>query len=218
MEPRYTTYQGDAPARNYILAVNLHRRSLTRGQAAMIAVKACSESEQQGCSDSERSARSVSEQAGVSLGRVGQALTVLRYAEDYVDQVITGSIGLDEALKEASRRKAEAKSQADVETLAELRDHNPHLADEVEAGNLSLAAALVQRDADLAEEGRRRQVATDLLCQTLPALAQMQGSDTFARYDPERAQPERRVTRAVIDRARAALAEAAAVWEERDLA
>lgn len=78
VEPEYITYSGTNPSA-YTLSVNLRRRSLSKGQAAMIAAKACSVAEHDPRSETERSARSVSEQAGVSLGRIGQANTVLRY-------------------------------------------------------------------------------------------------------------------------------------------
>ncbi|MEY9961779.1 ParB N-terminal domain-containing protein [Streptacidiphilus sp. MAP5-52] len=218
VKPQFTVYDGSADPGDYALSANLHRRTLSRGQAAMIAVKACSVSEQQQRSDSERSARSVSERAGLSLGRVGQALTVARYAEELVEQVIAGTVGLDEALKTAQHRKAEAAAREDVAQLAKLREEDPELADQVEAGKLSMVAALLQRQTVVAEHSRQQQVATDLLCQLLPSIAQLQGGDAFGKYDPERAQPERRVTRKVIAQAQAALAEAAAVWKERGLA
>lgn len=218
VEPQFTLYQGNADLEDYVLSANLQRRTLSRGQAAMIAVKACSDSEQLHRSESERSARSVSERAGLSLGRVGQALTVARWAEDLVDKVIAGNMGLDEALKTAQTRKAEAAAREDAAAMDKLRKQDPELADQVEAGKLSMVAALVQRQEDVAEEARQRQVATDLMCQLVPALAQLQGGTTFHKYDPERAQPERRVTREVIAQAQAALAEAAVVWKERELA
>ncbi|WP_369175453.1 ParB N-terminal domain-containing protein [Streptomyces sp. R28] len=69
-EPAFVTFEGDTPD-VYVLSVNLRRRSLTKGQSAMITVKARSVSEQGGRSGSEQSARSVSETARRRPGRDG---------------------------------------------------------------------------------------------------------------------------------------------------
>jgi len=148
---------------------------------------------------------------------VGQALTVARFAEDLVERVIAGTLGLDEALKTAQHRKAEAAARDEVTQLEKLREEDPELADQVDTDKLSLVAALVQRQHVTTEQARQQQVSTDLLCQLLPALAELQGGEAFSKYDPERAQPERRVTGEIISRAQTALVECAAVWKERDL-
>lgn len=222
MEAEFTTYDGDRPDA-YVLSVNLRRRSLTKGQAAMITVKARSVSEHGGRSDSEQSprseteqtARSLGEATGISLALIGRASTVLRHAPDLVDPVINGAMGLDEAYDVARENKAKANS-AEVQ-LARLRDEDPQLADRVTEGDLSLQGAWAERRARVEEEKRQRRVATQLLCETLPSLAQVRGTRTFALYDPDLAPPGRAVTREVIEHAASALAEAAAVWVERDL-
>ncbi|MFD8897097.1 ParB N-terminal domain-containing protein [Streptomyces ardesiacus] len=214
VEPEYITYSGTNPSA-YTLSVNLRRRSLSKGQAAMIAAKACSVAEHDPRSDTERSARSVSEQAGVSLGRIGQANTVLRYAPQLVDSVIAGAVGIDEAYQTAREKKAQADS-AEAQ-LAKLRAEDPALADRVIEGELTLQGAWAERRARQEEEIRQRRVATQLLCEVLPSLAQARGSRTFALYDPEFAPPGRAVTREVIEHAATALAEMASVWKERNL-
>ncbi|MFD3997419.1 ParB/RepB/Spo0J family partition protein [Streptomyces sp. NPDC058583] len=214
VQPQIARYEGDDPA-GYALSVNIRRRSLTKGQAAMIAAKACSFSEQDPRSKTERSARSISEKAGVSLGRVGQANTILRHAPDLVDSVVSGAMGIDEAYKTARENKAQADS---VESqLARLRAEDPELADRVVEGDLTLQGAWAERKARAEEEVRQRRVATNLLCEILPALAQIRGSRTFAQYDPELAPPGRAVSREVIEHAASALAEMATVWKERNL-
>ncbi|WP_370666688.1 ParB N-terminal domain-containing protein [Streptomyces sp. IBSBF 2507] len=212
--PEYVTYSGDDPSA-YTLSVNLRRRSLSKGQAAMIAAKACSVSERDPRSETERSARSVSEQAGVSLGRIGQANIVLRYTPDLVDSVIAGAVGIDEAYQTAREKKAQADS-AEAQ-LARLRNEDPALADRVVEGELTLQGAWAERKARIEEDIRQRRVATQLLCEVVPSLAQVRGSRTFALYDPEFAPPGRAVTREVIAHAATALAEMASVWQERNL-
>ncbi len=214
VEPEYITYSGTNPSA-YTLSVNLRRRSLSKGQAAMIAAMACSVAEHDSCSETERSARSVSEQAGVSLGRIGQANTVLRYTPQLVDSVIAGTVGIDEAYQTAREKKAQADS-AEAQ-LARLRDEDPALADRVIEGELTLQGAWAERRARIEEDVRQRRVATQLLCEVVPSLAQVRGSQTFALYDSEFAPPGRAVTREVIAHAATALDEMASVWKERDL-
>ncbi|MGW2546812.1 ParB/RepB/Spo0J family partition protein [Kitasatospora sp. NPDC001574] len=213
VEPQFSTYEGsDSDA--YALSVNIRRRNLTKGQAAMVAAKACSVSEQQGRSETERSARSVSEQAGVSLGRLGQARTVLLHAPDLVDPVISGATGLDEAYKVARERKANADSAESQ--LARLRAEDAELADRVVEGELSLPGAWAERKERAEEEARQRRVATQFLCEVVPPLAQARGTDTVRLYDPQFTLTGRPITAEVIDQAIEALAEMAQAWRERE--
>lgn len=151
VEPVFVTYDGNDPS-GYVLSANLRRRNLTRGQAAMISVRARSGSEQQLRSDPERTTRSVSEQTGLSLGRISQANTVLQHAADLVDAVINGAMGLDEAYDTARENKAKASS-AEVQ-LARLRQEDPELADRVVEGHLTLAGAWAERTERVEEEKR----------------------------------------------------------------
>lgn len=147
LEPSFITYNGDAPD-VYVLSVNLRRRSLTKGQVAMITVKARSVSEhqgrsaaeQEGRSETEQTARSLGEQLGVGVAVMGRASTVLQHAPDHVDTVISGAMGLDEAYVIARENKARANS-AEAQ-LARLREEDPPLADRVVEGDLTLAGCL----------------------------------------------------------------------------
>jgi hypothetical protein len=67
------------------------------------------------------------------------------------------------------------------------------------------------------EEESQRRDATFLLCDIVPALAQTHGQDTFDKYTPEYAKRGKKITRAVIAEAQAALRELAAVLEQRGL-
>jgi hypothetical protein len=213
VEPKFTTYGGSDP-RGYVLSVNLRRRNITKGQAAMISAKARSESEHQPCSDSEHSTRSVSEQTGLSLGRISQANVVLQHAADLVEAVISGAMGLDEAYAIARENKAKANS-AEVQ-LARLREEDPELADRVVEGHLTLAGAWAERTERVEEDKRQRRVATRLLDEVVPPLAQARGTRTFSRYDPAFASGAP-ITRETIAQAMTALAEMDQVWQERDL-
>ncbi|MER6398552.1 ParB N-terminal domain-containing protein [Kitasatospora sp. NPDC001603] len=215
VEPEFATYNGPNPGA-YALRINCLRRNLTKGQTAMVAAKACSVSEQDGRSETELSARSVSEQVGVSLGRIGQAMTVVRHTPDLVDQVVSGAVGLDEAYKAAREAKAQADSVENQ--LARLRAEDPELADRVVEGDLSLPAAWAERKERAEEAIRRRKVATQFLCEVVPPLAQARGTDTVVLYDPQFMLTGRAITGEVIEQAMAALTEMAQAWREREAA
>ncbi|MCG6496988.1 MULTISPECIES: ParB N-terminal domain-containing protein [Kitasatospora] len=215
VEPEFATYNGPNPGA-YALRINIRRRNLTKGQSAMVAAKACSVSEPSGRIEFELSARSIAEQIGVSLGRIGQAMTVARHAPDLMDQVISGAVGLDEAYKTAREAKAQADSAENQ--LARLRAEDPELADKVVEGEIGLAAAWVERKERADEEVRRRQVATQFLCEVVPPLAQARGTDTVALYDPQFMLTGRAITGEVIEQAMAALSEMAQAWREREAA
>lgn len=190
----------------------------------MITIKARSESEQEGRSDSEHDGRSESEQTtralgdqvGLAVALLGRASTVLQHAPNLVDAVINGTMGLDEAYGVARENKERANG-AEAQ-LARLRIEDPRLADRVVEGALTIQGAWAERKARLEEDLRQRRVATNLLCEILPSLAQIRGSRTFAQYDPELAPPGRAVTLEMIEHGATALAEMATVWKERNLA
>jgi hypothetical protein len=93
----------------YIADVNLERRDLSQGQKAMLL--ALKRPKQQG---KRLATSSVSEE--VSAPRISAARTVRELCPEMVQQVIDGPLGLDEALKEAQRRRA-----ANVRLVAERR-------------------------------------------------------------------------------------------------
>jgi hypothetical protein len=220
-EPVFTTYEGDTPD-IYILSVNLRRRSLTKGQVAMITIKARSATEQQdrsatdqeGRSETEPTARSLGEQLGFAVAVIGRASTVLQHAPDLVDPVINGAMGLDEAYAIARENKARATS-AEAQ-LARLREQDPELADRVVEGGLTLAGALAERTERVEEDKRQRRVATRLLDELVPPLAQARGTRTFSRYDPAFASGTP-ITRETIAHAMTALTEMDQIWKDRDL-
>jgi len=141
VEPDFTTYDGDDPD-GYALAVNLQRRNLTKGQAAMVAARACKESLQ--------STRKVAATIGTSAQRITQANVVLEFAPDMVDAVIGGATGLDEAYRIARERKTAADSVENQ--LARLRAEDPELASKVVEGELSLPGAWAERRERAARE------------------------------------------------------------------
>ncbi|MFF2189688.1 hypothetical protein [Streptomyces sp. NPDC058155] len=107
---------------------------------------------------------------------------MLQHAADLVEAVINGAMGLDEAYALARENKAKANS-AEVQ-LARLREEDPELADRVIEGTLTLTGAWAERTERVEEDKRQRRVATRLLDELVPPLAQARGTRTFARYDP----------------------------------
>ncbi|GAU70740.1 hypothetical protein SSP35_22_00430 [Streptomyces sp. NBRC 110611] len=180
----------------------------------MITAKACFLSGQSERPPSGQSSRFLSGQLGVSRGIVSKANVVLQHAPDLVDPVISGASGLNEAYAVAQENKAKANS-AEVQ-LARLREEDPELADRVVEGELTLAGAWAERTERVEEDKRQRRVATRLLDELVPPLAQARGTRTFSRYDPAYASGEP-ITRETIAHAMTALAEMDQVWQERDL-
>ncbi|MEV6046464.1 ParB/RepB/Spo0J family partition protein [Streptomyces xanthochromogenes] len=149
VKPRFTTYAGNDP-KGLILTHNLVRRSLSKGQRAMIIAMARS--------FSEHSLRQHAKLHSISLTRISNAATVLKYAPHLAEQVRTGTLKLDAAYNTALEHKARADAlQAQHQ---HLREHAPDLAEQVRADLLTLddaTAALDQRQ----HEERVRQHVTD---------------------------------------------------------
>lgn len=137
VEAEFAYYDESDPI-GYILAANINRRHLTKGQQAMVIAAADN--------DYQESARS----AGVSRQYVSWARTVLKYAEALKDTVISGAMPLKDAYEEALQNKR--KSEGAEAQLVQLRAEDPELADKVVEGELTLKGAW----AELAERQRKR--------------------------------------------------------------
>lgn len=145
IEPRFEELNGTDPVA-YILATNVNRRHLSKGQRAMAVAKLYPEG-QQG-------------QKGTSLKNhdvdrsyVSQARTVLRFLPEIAHEVMAGKIPLNDAYVSAQR----VKEQADGEPkrLQRLRERAPDLADLVEEGRVSLLEA--QSLYETRQESERRE-------------------------------------------------------------
>lgn len=144
VDPVFVTYDGKDPD-GYALTVNLSRRHLSKGQAAMIAAKACPETGQ--------TARQAGAQIGVSKSRIAQASVVLEWAPALAAPVIAGATSLDIAYKTACESKADA--DGDEAKLIRLRQEASDLADLVAEERMTLAEAtsvLATREAEAKRE------------------------------------------------------------------
>jgi hypothetical protein len=131
VEPTFTHYEGDDPG-GYALSVNLRRRHLNKGQQAMIAAQAARLDG--------RSQSAAAYSSGISQPSIGKAVVVIDYAPELVERVVSGTVQLNPAYEEATRRKQEANS-ADA-MLADLRAEAPDLADAVTEERLRLHEAM----------------------------------------------------------------------------
>ncbi|WP_233849512.1 ParB N-terminal domain-containing protein [Paraburkholderia sp. HD33-4] len=134
--PDYIVLADDEDLDAYIADMNFERRSLSKGQRAMLI--AVGYPEQRTYPGQKSESRKAIVSKSISSARVSQARAVLRYCSHYVDLVIAGSMGLDAAYEEATRLKAEAQDR-DLR-IEKLRAEAPDLAALV-GETLTLAAA-----------------------------------------------------------------------------
>jgi ParB-like chromosome segregation protein Spo0J len=132
VEPRYATWAGgDAAA--HILALNVHRRHLTKGAKAMAVILG-------GLFPGNKRQDDLAAAAEVSQSHVAKAAVVYRYAPEVVAQVMDGA-SLNDAYAIAQQRKAQ--QEADARALRQLRQSQPTLAALVDADARALARWLV---------------------------------------------------------------------------
>ena len=129
VEPVFEVYEGDEDA--YALTVNVARRHLTKGQRAMIAA--------QSQLFLRNNQTELSRAADVNQGKISQASTVIKYAPDLAEQVVSGALALNEAYRTAQSRKAATERTAQI--LEDLQEKAPDLAERVTEESLSLAEA-----------------------------------------------------------------------------
>lgn len=207
VEPLFTTYTGTDPVQ-LILASNLRRRHMSKGQKAMITEMARS--------ISEHSLRDHAKLHAVSLTRLSNAATVLKHAPDLAELVRTGKLHLDAAYRTVHEIKAHAAAiQAKHNYLSQ---HAPDLADQVVEGLLTLDEATTALDARREEEQLRQRVRdADAICladgDTTPPLGQRaeRGSITWhqAHQSAEQFLAQRQE---IINRTQQALEQLAQNW------
>jgi hypothetical protein len=128
VKPDFVNYEGD-DAQGYALAVNINRRSMSKGQTALVVARAYKNYTLDDLLT-----------FGVSKQYVSWARQVLDYAPDKADSVLTGTTPLAEAYEVARLRKKAAADEDAV--MADVRAESPELAHRVIEGELGLEAAL----------------------------------------------------------------------------
>jgi len=172
VEPQFVTYDGDDPD-GYALAVNIHRRHMTKGQQALVVAKACLETRQP--------IREAAKTHGVVFQRISQANVIIEHAADFVDDILGGFAKFDAAYEIAKHRKQEKLAR--VEDAESIRAEAPDLADAVAEEEITLAAAkeelrLRQLDAERAD----RVAKIDALLAGRKGNAKRQAASYFRSY------------------------------------
>ncbi|MBO3674004.1 plasmid replication/partition related protein [Streptomyces sp. NEAU-YJ-81] len=207
VEPRFATYTGSDP-KGLVLAHNLRRRHISKGQQAMIVAMARS--------FSEHSLRHHAKLHSVSLTRLSNAATVLKHHPHLAEQVRVGNLSLDAAystVRELQARAAEIQAQHD-----RLREHASDLAEQVTEGLLTLDDAIAALDQRQHEEQLRQSVHhTDALRRAdgdpAPPLAQLvERGDITWEQPHERAEQFRVHRQNAIQQAQQALRVIAENW------
>jgi hypothetical protein len=186
VEPIFTTYDGDDPD-GYALAVNIERRSLTKGQRGVILARFL------------RKHPKVLRQLAseVSVAMISKANVVLAHAPDLADAVVSGATSLNEAYDTARRNKEIAES-AETKLLM-LRAEAPDLAELVAEERITLATAITELRARDEQERERQQRWTQHFGGSLMLVWSCLDPDPVAALEnwipernPHRAMPEGR--------------------------
>ena len=147
VEPAFTTLNGQDPVA-FIISCNVTRRHLSKGQQAMAVARAQ-------CFLKKQSLRSVAGDGGVSYAQVSYAKTVIEYAPDLADAVLSGATPLNDAYNEARQRKQAAETEES--RFARLRIGAPDLAAMVQEERLTLAEGLGAMNEREAEARRKEE-------------------------------------------------------------
>lgn len=213
VEPAFTTYDGDDPD-GYVLAANIARRHMTKGQQAMVVARVLLASNNTGQTEAAR-------QHGISQASISQATTVIKHAPECVTSVISGAIPLDSAYNEAKERKRKAEEAEQL--LAQLRKDAPEFADQVVEGKLNaLEAYRAWKNHEAQRKQRdqhRRETATSLICDNVFIIAQWnvpRAVHLAQNFDPAEAKARAVTLQTLLD-AQAAVEAMIGVWKERGL-
>ncbi|HEX3871826.1 MAG TPA: ParB N-terminal domain-containing protein [Pirellulales bacterium] len=212
VNPTFEQYDDDDPV-GHVLAANMARRHMTKGQRAMIIAQVCLVSKQ--------TMREAAGQHGISAGRISQASLVIKHRADLVKSVISGLVPFDDAYRYAQKSKAEAEEAERL--LAELRDCAPDLADRVVDGDLTIHQAVKARsDRETLRKNQERtaaETATSKMCDYVYPIAHW-SSEIAVRYaqnyNPADARV-RQITRKMLNDARTAIDDIDRIFEERGL-
>lgn len=151
VEPETRTLNGEDQTA-FIVAANVNRRHMTRGQRAMAVAMIYPEPAKGG-----RGKVNPSIIEGFSHGALSEARTALRYAPDLAELVRVGDLRLNEAYGQAKVRQLASQSVTD--RIADLEKRYPDLANSVREEIMRLEAA--ELDARNRDEAKREQAAAN---------------------------------------------------------
>jgi ParB-like nuclease domain len=214
VEPEFTGLNGQDPIR-LIFGENASRRHMTKGQLAMVAVKA--EVSKLETSEFKRgTTRRLARLGGVNEQRISEAKLVYDHAPAWVDSVISGAKPLHEALEEAKRQQGLVSSAE--HQMKVLREEAPDLADLVVEERITLKEARAALDQRKEDDLRERQQATTSLCTTLSYLDPRAmdvgklASDYVSKFEPKYASEE--ISKKRISKCIEVLNEIAKQWKD----
>jgi hypothetical protein len=139
VKPRYVTLNGDTDVVAFIFDRNAHRRMMTKGQIAMIAVKSDPPEVLESSNLPYGYVKRLAERSGASRQRIGHAAVIYRYAGELVDHVIQKDQDFDVALKRAEERRDAAVTEKGQ--LGRLEAEAPDIAQSVKEEKLKLPEA-----------------------------------------------------------------------------
>jgi ParB-like chromosome segregation protein Spo0J len=170
-EPRYEGLNGhDAVA--FILSNNIARRQMTKGQMAITLARL------RLLEPNNSTQQEMATVHGVHRSALAQAETIVRYAGELADQVLTRTTTFEAAYVTAREMKAEAESNG--EKIARLRAEAPDLAD---LSDMTLDEAIDKLDQRKAEAARLKTIedAPDLV--RLVQEARLTVDEALAAYE-----------------------------------
>ncbi|HEY7052397.1 MAG TPA: ParB N-terminal domain-containing protein [Mycobacterium sp.] len=156
VEPMIMTLAESIDSVGYITSANVRRRNMTKGQTAVVAVRAFIGS---------INLDEIAHRVGVTTAAAGHAAVIVEYAPDLADRVLGGNppLPFDAAYREAKDRRNQRRTAAQHD--AELRREAPDLAEMVAEEALTFEEAWAayekrtedaRRAADEREAGRQR--------------------------------------------------------------
>jgi len=155
VEPTYVMLPEDVEPRAYILSANVHRRMLSAGQRAMAFALENTFARKVFSGPGRGHTGEVSQRvgainiAGTTQSYVSMACTVIEYTPHLVDQVMEGG-NLNEAYDKYALPEKQRRDKA-ATYLRNLRVSHPDLADQVDAGTLTLEQAKAAAETDTNE-------------------------------------------------------------------
>lgn len=135
VEPRFDHLENGIDPRDFIIAQNINRRHMTKGQRAMAVALIYPEPDKRGRGNKGKS----SDSDGFSQTRLREARAVLRFSPELAQQVLNGVKSLDEARKDVELYGGDEAARA--RRLKKLKAEHPDLADAVEEERMSLEDA-----------------------------------------------------------------------------
>jgi len=166
VEPKFEKLNGQ-DAKAYIVSANLARRNLSKGQQAMALAIMYPEPEKT-APGKRASTTTLLETKSVSHARLSQARAVLHQSPELAEEVLGGSLSLDDALTKVTQENAQRQSRETK--IARLRREAPDLLELVEAEKLKLDEAVTILDKRIQAKQEARRAATQLLQQAMTIL------------------------------------------------